>query len=293
LFESLRPKIRQVADELIERVKPKGKLDGIWDLAYPLPATVIADLIGIPVEHRVAFKKSSDAFVELVGPSRPSLEKALRAQKGLSAMIDFLRPVYAERRAKPQDDMMTVLMNCEVEGNLLDEEEVLVLCASLAIGGHETTTNLIGNGLLALMRNPEQREKLQQHPEIITTAVDEILRYDSPLQRVLRVAKQDIEIGGQPIGQGEIVLGMLGAANHDPAEFPDPDRLDLERAENRHLAFGQASRFCLGAQLARIEGQVVLSRVLEELPKLHLTDPGPVWNENVGFRGLKTLPLAF
>jgi cytochrome P450 len=188
---------------------------------------------------------------------------------------------------------MSILMNCEAEGILLDQDEVVILCAALAIGGHETTTNLIGNGLLALLRNRDQLEKLKRRPELIATAVEEFLRFDSPLQRQIRIARHTHEMGGEHIGPGQIVLAMLGAANRDPAVFPDPDRLDIERTENRHLAFGYGPRFCLGAPLARLEGQIAISTLLARLPDLRLADPGPRWNENVGFRGLKSLPVAF
>ncbi len=293
LFESLRPRIQEITDRLLEQVLLHGRMDAIRDLAYPLPLTVISELIGIPPEHRVRFKQSSDEFVALVGPSRPSLEKAKAAQAGLEAMLEFLRPVYEERRAKPQADMMSILMRCEADGNLLDEEEVLLLCASLAIGGHETTTNLIGNGLLALLNNPEQLEKLKQEPELINTAVDEFLRYDPPLQRAIRVAKQDLEIHSKPIKQGEIVLAMLAAANRDPSVFADSENLDITRRENRHLTFGYASRYCLGAQLARIEGQVAIGTVVRRLDELQMAEPGPKRSPNVGFRGLESLPLGW
>jgi cytochrome P450 len=293
LFESLRPRIQEITNRLLEPIAGTGKMDAIRDLAYPLPLTVISELIGIPPEHRLRFKKSSDEFVALVGPSRPTLEKAKAAQAGLSAMIEFLRPVYLDRRENPQADMMSILMRCEADGNLLDEEEVLLLCASLAIGGHETTTNLIGNGLLALLNHPNQLAKLQTEPELINTAVDEFLRYDPPLQRALRVAKEDIEFQGKHIKQGEIVLAMLAAANRDPAVFPEPERLDIARQENRHLTFGYASRYCLGAQLARIEGQVAIGTVVRELSDLQLAETGPQRTENWAFRGLASLPLAW
>lgn len=293
LFEAMRPRIQAVTDRLIDQVRASGQLDAIGDLAYRLPATVIADLIGIPEEHRARFKACSDQFVAFAGPSRVDFEKARQAQDGLRAIIEILRPVYAERCRAPQADIMSVLMQCEVNGGLLNEMEVLILCTALAIGGHETTTNLIGNGLLALLRHPDQLEKLRSQPELIVTAVEELLRFEPPLQRVLRTANTDVEFGGQQIRQRQFVLAMVAAANRDPEIFTDPERLDVERQENRHLSFGQGSRFCLGAQLARIEGQVAISTLLRRLPGLRLTGSEANWHENMGFRGLKTLPLAF
>lgn len=292
-FEALRPRIQEIADGLIDRIIARGHMDTIREIAYPLPLTVISELIGIPPKDRARFKQSSDEFVAVAGPSRITAEAAKNAQTGLDAMISFLRPVYEDRRKNPQPDMMSILMNCEADGNLLDEEEVLVLCASLAIGGHETTTNLIGNGLYALLQNPDQLEKLKQNPELITTAVDEFLRYDPPLQRALRVAREDVEIDGTLVKKGEIVLAMLASANRDPQVFPHSEELDVARQENRHLTFGYASRYCLGAQLARIEGQVALGAVVTRLHNLRIADPGPVRRENVAFRGLASLPVIF
>jgi cytochrome P450 len=293
LFEAMRPRIQAVTDRLIDQVQARGQLDAIGDLAYRLPATVIADLIGIPEEQRARFKVCSDQFVAFAGPSRVDLDKARQAQDGLRAIIEFLRPVYAERCRAPQADILSVLTQCQVKGDLLNEMEVLILCTALAIGGHETTTNLIGNGLLALLRHPDQLDKVRSQPELIVTAVEELLRFEPPLQRVLRTAGTDIEFGGEQIRQGQFVLAMVAAANRDPEVFPEPECLDVERQENRHLSFGQGSRFCLGAQLARMEGQVAISTLLRRLPGLRLAGSQADWHENMGFRGLKTLPLAF
>jgi cytochrome P450 len=293
LLEAMRPQVSSVIDRLIDRVQPDGQMDAIADLAYPLPATVIADLIGIPVEERTRFKEASDDFVAFSGLSRPSAAAAHRAQQGLRAMINFLRPEYSARRAHPRQDIMSVLIACEQAGMLRDEEEVLVLCIALAVGGHETTTNLIGNGLLALLQNPDEMEKLKARPELIHSAVEELLRYDSSLQRLVRIAKQDLEIRGELIRAGQIVFPVLGAANRDPTVFPNPDELDIERADNRHLAFGYGPRFCLGAPLARLEGQLAVGSLLRRLPKLRLTEREPQRHANIAFRGLKSLPVAF
>ena len=295
LFEAMRPQIQAVIDRLLDRVQLGGQMDAIWDFAFPLPATVIADLIGIPLEHRADFKVASDEFVLFAGPSGATEEVARRAQQALRVMMEFLRPVYAARRRQPQQDFMTVLMNCEAEGTLLDQDEVIVLCAALAIGGHETTTNLIGNGLLALLRNPEQMVQLRAQPELIGSAVEELLRFDSPLQRQIRHAREDLELRGQAICKGQFVLPFLGAANRDPEVFANPDQLELDRAPNRHLALGYGPRFCLGAPLARLEGQLAFQSLLQRFPDLRLREPEwePAWHPNLAFRGLKTLPVAF
>lgn len=293
LFETLRPQIQAVIDRLLDQVQLRGQMDAIWDFAYPLPATVIADLIGLPLAHRADFKAASDEFVLFAGPSGATVAGARRAQQALRTMMDFLRPVYAARRRQPQPDLMTVLMNCEAEGALLDETEVIVLCAALAIGGHETTTNLIGNGLLALLRHPEQLARLRAQPELIASAVEELLRFDSPLQRQIRLAREDLELRGQSIRQGQFVLPFLGAANRDPEVFANPDQLVLDRAPNRHLAFGYGPRFCLGAPLARLEGQLALQSMLQRFPDLRLSAAEPDWHPNLAFRGLKSLPVAF
>ena len=207
-------------------------------------------------------------------------------------MRDYLRAAAAERRARPGDDLLSGLVATEAEDDRLTEDEVLATCALLLFAGNETTTNLIGNGILALLRHPDQWRRLRADPTLIRAAVEELLRYDSPVQGTVRIAADDLELAGARIGRGDRVSLMLGAANRDPAHFPDPDRLDLGRGDRRHAAFGLGPHFCLGSALARMEGQVAIAAVVEQFPALRLLTDTPRWKPSVFFRGLQTLPTA-
>lgn len=291
VVERLRPRVEELVDEQLERVARAGEMELLADLAYPLPVTVIAELMGVPTEDRVKFKEWSVALRVLVDPiaTMGGIEPAIRAYEEMSA---YFREQFAERRDSPRDDLMTALVAAEEGGERLDEVELLALCALILGAGHETTTNLIGNSVLALLRNPGERKRLQDDPGLIESAVEEFLRYDSPVQVTDRVASEDCEIDGHEIPAGTFVATLLGAANRDPARFPDPDRLDIGRDDGRHVSFGQGPHFCPGAHLARMEAQIAIGALLRRFPDLDGPTEPAAWVPSMVLRGPTALPLS-
>ena len=294
-LESLRPHIQQIVDDLLAHAVKQGEMDLIEEFAYPIPVRVICEMLGVPVRDHERFKawgldiaRGLDAIM-----LPPDSEVGQRSVSGRRALADYFRGLSAERRAAPRDDMLSALIAAEEAGDKLNEEELLATCILLLVAGHETTVNLIGNGTLALLRHPDQLRKLRENPGLIGTAVEELLRFDGPVQRTARIPSEDITIGGQTIGKGEMVMPFLGAADRDPAQFPDPDRLDITRADNRHIAFGMGIHFCLGAPLARMEGQIAINTLLARLPKLALATDRPQFRQSLTLRGLQALPLSF
>lgn len=292
VVEAMSSRIQALADQLLDAVQGAGRMDVIRDFAYPLPIIVISELLGIPTEDRTQFKHWSDDFIGFIAAGRPSVERAKRAQQSLLAMADYFRDIAALRRRRPQNDLISGLITAEEHGQRLSEGELLAMCNSLLAGGHETTTNLFGNGLLALLRHPGQLRELRQTPDLIVGAVEELLRYDSPVQRLERFATQDLELGRHRIRAGQRLWPMLGAANRDPAQFPDPDRLDIRRQPNPHLAFAHGIHFCVGAPLARLEGQIGFATLLRRFQKLELADGAVQWRAILAHRGLESLPVA-
>jgi cytochrome P450 len=295
--EALSPRIERLVAELLDAVAPAGGMDVIQDFAYPLPATVIMEMLGIPPEDRDRFKAWSDDQFAFLGGRFPGdpLEPARRAGQSTLAMNDYLRGLIAERRRAPRADLISAMVAVEEQGDRLTEQE-LVATADLLLGaGHETTTHLIGNGLLALLRDREQMQRLQQEPALMPTAVEELLRYDGPVQFVNRVPAADIDIGGVTIPAGDTVMLMLAAANRDPAQFPGPDHLDIARRPNDHLGFGFDRHFCLGAHLVRVEIQIALGALLTRFPNLTLAADADSleWQPNPLIRGLRSLPVYF
>lgn len=294
-LERLRPEIQQIVDGLLDEVEARGSMDLVEEFAYPLPVRVICEMLGVPVKDHERFKawgldiaRGLDAIM-----LPPDSEVGQRSVSGRRALADYFRELIAERRAGPRDDMLSALIAAEEAGDKLNEEELLATCILLLVAGHETTVNLIGNGTLALLRHPDQLRKLRERPGLIGTAVEELLRFDGPVQRTARIPSEDITIGGQTIGKGEMVMPFLGAADRDPTQFPDPDRLDITRADNRHIAFGMGIHFCLGAPLARMEGQIAINTLLARLPKLALATDRPQFRQSLTLRGLQALPLSF
>jgi cytochrome P450 len=293
VVEGMRPHIQEIVDDLLDAVQEAGRMDVIKDFAYPLPAIVIAEMLGVPPEDREQFRIWSDDFGALIHGSGLTLEDATRALSGVAAFMDYFRGIVARHRASPRDDLMQALLAAEDRGDALTEDELLANCVLLLAAGHGTTTHLIGNGLLALLRNPEQLMRLRDAPSLLTGAVTELLRYDSPVQLTGRVAAEELQIGDKRVGVGEGVILCLGAANRDPEQFADPDRLDLGRRENRPVAFGHGIHFCLGAPLARVEGQIAFATLLRRLPDLRLQTDALEWEPSLSFRGLTRLPVAF
>ena len=290
--ERLRPRIEQVLADLLASVRAKGEMDVLADVAYPFPVTVICELLGVPVEDRDLFRTNTRQLAVIL-EWQLSHEQLTGAAEAAFAFAMYLMPLFEERRRQPRDDLISGLVAAEVEGERLGPDELLTTCVLLLTAGHETTMNLIGNGLLALLRNPDQLAALRDDPGLGRSAVDELLRYDSPVQLTARTALADTDVGGRTVGKGEQVVALLGAANHDPAVFDDPDRLDLTRPDaNRHLSFGAGHHFCLGAALARLEAEIALT-ALVRLPGLELATDDVEWRDSQTLRGLQALPVAF
>jgi cytochrome P450 len=293
MVERLRPRIQQIADELIDRVESSGEMELVEDFAFPLPITVIAELLGVPVADRERFRVWSNAIVT------PALSADELAGFGASmqAFVDYLLALFEERRKDPGEDLTSALVAVEDGGDTLDESELSSMVALLIVAGHETTVSLIGNATLALLRNPEQREVLAGHPELLPRAVEELVRYDGPVERTLnRWAARDVELGGRTIRRGELLIVILGAADRDPERFASPDTLDVGAERNvKHVGFGRGSHYCLGAPLARLEAEVALATLFGRLPGLRLAVPEEElrWRPVPLFRSLAALPVAW
>jgi len=290
--EQLRPRIHRIVDELIDAIAAIGGMDLIRDIAEPLPVVVIAELMGLPAGDRAQLKRWSDALVTVADGSL-ALAGFAAAEQSAAEFKEYLARIFAQRRIEPQDDLISALLAAREHDDRLDDDELFASCVLLLIAGHETTTNLIGNGIVTLLRHPEELARLRDDPSLIRSAVEELLRFESPVQLTSRVAAVDHDIDGRTIRKGQEVCLLLAAANRDPAQFVDPDRLDLGRADNEHLAFGHGLHFCLGAALARLEGQIAIQAVLRRLPGLRLASDTLAWREGLMLRGLKELALVW
>lgn len=293
VVELMRTYIVQIVDDLLDRVQIIGHMDLIRDFAYPLPATVIGDLLGVPRADQVQFKKWSSDFLVFLGVTRVTPERAAEALQGVAEVIEYFRDLVADHRAHPRANLLTELSTAEEHGMLLDADELFANCMLLLSAGHETTTHLIGNGMLTLLRHPDQLRQLREDPALIKSAVEEMLRYESPLRAMGRMVREDFAFQGRGFQRGQLVTLMMGAANRDPAHFPDPDRFDIHRPTTRHLAFGYGPHFCVGAPLARLEGQIAISALLRRLPNLRRAAAPIEWDPNIFFRGLKSFPVVF
>jgi cytochrome P450 len=294
--EDMRPRIQEIVDQTLDRIAPQGHMDLIEDFAFRLPVTIICDMLGIPAEHREVFYAGSRDGGRLLDPVPLSKAEIEQANAGNLMAKMYFQQLFELRRKQPGDDLTTQLVQAEEDGSKLSNEELTANIILLFGAGHETTVNLIGNGLLALYRNPDQLALLKANPELITNAIEEFLRYDSSVQLTGRVALEDIDdLGGKRIPKGESVLCLLGSANRDPAVYPDrPDRLDITRPKIRPQSFGGGIHLCLGAQLARIEAEVAISTLLRRLPGLRLDNAeNPEWRPTFVLRGLKNLPASW
>jgi cytochrome P450 len=249
---------------------------------------VIAKLLDVPESLHERFVRWSNAVAVLFGNPYRTLDDLIAAQQAIRSLTNYFREAVAVRRNQKRNDLISLLMEIEEDGDVLTEEELYAQCVMLLFGGHETTRNLIGNGLYTLLRHPEQTAELVDSPDLIRSAVEELLRYESPVQYTGRMVLEDFEFCGVPVLRGQELIFMLGAANRDANQFKDPDHLDLKRAKNPHLAFGAGAHFCIGNQLARLEGQVAILKILQEFPRMHSVSGDPEWLPNFSFRGLKT-----
>jgi hypothetical protein len=290
----MRPRIRGLVDAQLDRVIDKGEMDVMLDLAHRLPVIVICDMLGIPEEHRAPFLAGSNVSGRILEPVPMSREELDQANRNIQMANVYFNQLCDLRRREPKDDLTTELVRAEEAGDKLSAEELQANIGLLFGAGHETTTNLIGNGLLALHRNPDQWERLKADPSLIPNAVEELLRYDSSVQITGRVTNTEVEIGGVTLGATENVIALLGAANHDPAQYPDPDKLDVGRTNVRPLSFGGGIHYCLGAQLARLEAELVFTALIERLPNIELPEKDtPAWRRSFTLRGLSKLPAVW
>jgi cytochrome P450 len=291
--ERLRERIQEITDGLLDAVVADGEMDVMDVIANPLPAIVTAEMFGMPSEDHRKLKDWSQDFAEMLGNFQHNPGRATRVLASVEAMTTYFREAVRRQATDPTEGLINALATAVVDGDRLTEEEVVANVIVTMVGGQETTTNLIGNGLLTLLRHPDELQRLREDLSIMPSAVEELLRYESPSQHTARLARSDVELGGRVIKKRDAVIAVMGAANRDPERFPDPDRLDLCRPDNRHVAFAWASHFCFGAPLARLEGQIVLSTMLRRLPRIELM-AGPVeWRPNLGLRGLTALPIQF
>lgn len=320
--ERLRPYIQKIVDELLDTAQAKAEMDVIQDLAYPLPVMVIAELLGLPAGDRTYFKKWSDDLFAILGTVRHKPRHLLeRAAQSLDEMTGYIRELSRKRRETPEDDLLTALLSAtEDDGascphphhtgssplhetgalvheressSALTEEELVANINILLSTGHETTTHLIGNGLLALLQHPDQLQKLRAQPVLLASAVEEMLRYDNPVQITYRSAIEAAEIKGKLIHKGDLVNTILGSANRDPERFSNPNDFDITRSEGRHLSFGVGIHFCIGAPLVRLEAEIVFETILRRFPQIRLATETLEWQEHPIFRGLKSLPVRF
>ncbi|HMN26974.1 MAG TPA: cytochrome P450 [Caldilineaceae bacterium] len=292
MVEQLRGAIQRTTDQLLDQVQPHGEMELIADLAYPLPVTVIAEMLGVPHADRDRFHHWSDALARSLDLTDDPMVYQ-RASLAAAEFTDYLRDLSAQRRARPTNDLLSALVQVEEAGEHLSEDELYATCALLLVAGHETTINLIGNGALALLRHPEQLKLLQEQPALLHTAIEEMLRYDSPVQMTARTVLEEMEYKGQRWRRGHEVAFLLGAANHDPAVFAKPAKLDMPRDNNPHLSFGGGIHYCVGAPLARLEGQIAFATLLRRLPTLRLAEEQPLFRDNYVLRGLEALHLTF
>lgn len=291
--EVLRSHIRDIVEHLVAGVESKGRMDVIADLAEPLPYTVTAEMLGVPVADAPQLKAWTQDFAEMLGNFQHNPGRAPQVRRSVEEMTRYFHAAIRETRKQPREGLIHSFLTAEIDGDRFTDEEVVANTIITMVGGQETTTNLIGNGVLTLLRNPEEFTRLRADSSLIPSAVEEMLRYEPPSQHTARLAPHDLELGGKKISKRQAVIAVMAAANRDPERFSEPDRFDITRKDNRHLSFGWAAHFCFGAALARIESQVAFERILSRLLNWTL-EPGPlVWRTNLGLRGLTTLPLRF
>jgi cytochrome P450 len=293
LIEQMRGRVQGVADALLDAVQDKGEMDLIGDYAYLLPITVIAELLGVPAEDRYKFREWS---VTAVSGNRTQEYVQNVLIPHMRAFTDYLRAMFEAKRKNPEDDLISALVQAEKTGDKLSEDELLGTLFLLLVAGYETTVNLIGNGTLALLQHRDQLQKLRDDPSLIHAAIEELLRYDGPFEiSTERFAREDVAIGETVIPKGEVVMAVIAAADHDPKRFPEPNKLDITRTDDKHLAFGKGIHYCLGAPLARMEGQIAIGTLLRRMPNLQLkgTPKSLTWRPGVIFRGLQELPVEF
>ncbi len=293
VVERMRQRIEATVNRLLKAVQDAGRMDVVRDFAFDLPAIITAEVVGMPPEDRHQFKAWSDDIAAFSASNRLTVEVAERAQRSLLSVRAYLLEIAAQRREQPRDDLISRLVSTEGEKETPSEGELLSTCVTFLVGGHETTTALIGSGLLSLLQYPDQLQRLRDDPAAMKSAIEEFLRYQSPNQRIIRLVKEDFEIEGRQIMRGQRIMFLIGAANRDPTQFPDPNRLDVCREPNRHVAFGIGPHFCIGAPLARLEATIAFTTLLRRFPHLRLAQDVPDWLPSYQLRLLKSLPVLY
>ena len=288
---ALEPHVRRVMETLLDGVGDPAGFDLMEAVANPLPVIVIAEMLGVPPEDRAQFRQWSNRRARLLEPTLGAREREAGRAAGEALHAYFLSIIEA-RGAEPRDDIISALVHAEEAGDSLSEREMVNMLRLLLVAGNETTTNLIGNGMLALLRHPEQLQALRDDPDRIPAAVEELLRFDSPVQADFRGALEDCDVNGFPVRRGDHVVALIGAANHDPAVFDHPERLDFDRSEGSHISFGRGIHHCLGAPLARLEGRIALEMLLERYSSMRLLRERPAFRNSIVLRGLRSLPIG-
>jgi len=292
-MEALRARIQDIVNNLLDAVQPAGCMDVLAELANPLPAIVTAEMLGVPTSDHRQLKAWSADFAEVLGNFQYNAGRVPQMLLSLNEMTLYFQDAIRQQQHASGDSLIKALLNAEYEGKRLSEEVVVANCILLMVGGQETTPNLIGNGLLTLLRNPDQFQSLRMDLSLMPSAIEELLRYESPSQHTTRLAPEDTQLGGKLIEKQQAVIAVMGAANRDPERFHNPDRVDVGRKDNRHLAFGGGGHSCFGAPLARIEGQIALGTMLRRLRNITFNPASLIWRQNQGLRGLETLRIAF
>lgn len=291
MVAEMRPHIQEIADKLIDGLAGKSEFDLVSEFAFVLPVTVIAEMLGVPKEDREKFKKWSNAMTDTLEPS-PNLDLFKKANQANIELFEYLRPLVAQRRREPKNDLISALVQAEDEGSKLTEDELLANCVLILVAGHETTVNLIGNTARCLLQHPDQWEMVKSNPDLVPGAVGEVLRFEGPVQVTRRLAGEDMELHGKKIKDGDMMVLFMGAANRDPEQFPDPDRFDITRDTKKHLTYGHGIHHCLGSSLADAEGQVALSTIIKRMPDLRLLPQTIEMRQTFALRGAKQLMVA-
>lgn len=292
--ERLRTRIRQIVESLLEPHLPLGRIELMADLANPLPAIVSAEILGLPPSDHEQLKTWSADFAEVLGNFQHNPDRAPRMLRSLDEATSYFREAIRRERNRPTgDSMISVLAGAEIDGRRLTDDVIIANCILLMVGAQETTPNLIGNGMLTLLRNRSEFERLQSKLSLLPSAIEEMLRFEAPSQHTTRVPQQDVSLGDKKISKGQSVITVMGAANRDPERFPGPDRFDITRNDNKHLAFGAGPHYCFGAPLGRMEASIAFNTLMERISEFSLASTRHIWRDNLGLRGLTELPLLF
>ncbi|MDZ4837727.1 MAG: cytochrome P450 [Candidatus Melainabacteria bacterium] len=291
MVKGMRPHIESIANGLIDGLEGKNEFDFVSEFAFQLPVTVIAEMLGVPKEDREKFKHWSNTLTDTLEPS-PNLDHLKKANKANEELYEYLRPLVQDRRREPKNDLISALVAAEEDGKKLTEEELLANCILILVAGHETTVNLIGNSVRMLLQHPDQLALLKSNPELVPGAIGETLRFESPVQTTRRLAGEDMELAGQKIKEGDMMLLFMGAANRDPLQFPDPDKFDITRDTKKHLSYGHGIHHCLGSSLADTEGQVALETLLKRMPDMKVLPQKIEMRNTFALRGVKSLMVS-